>query len=167
MIGEFSSLVVQTAYFIPTRTNVLPFHSAERGVDCQIASLLEDAFLLSLYFDWAGLQGSLVRCIGGCDEGQIWRRQLHNGDVAVAFINLKESQTDTTCMSLADLGVEGDFNNMQVKWLISDWRDMRWDVLQKFWGTFQPVHDIQVPNVASGKTAVVLLDIVGSSLSAG
>ncbi len=50
----------------------------------------------------AGLQGSLVRCPGGCNSTQIWRRQLSTG-VAVAFINLGASAVDQLCLSQADL----------------------------------------------------------------
>lgn len=50
----------------------------------------------------AGIQGSVVRCPGGCANAQIWQRQLSDG-VAVAFINLGSSTVDELCISPAEL----------------------------------------------------------------
>ena len=50
----------------------------------------------------AGIQGSVVRCPGGCAHAQIWQRQLSDG-VAVAFINLSSSTVDELCVSPAEL----------------------------------------------------------------
>ena len=50
----------------------------------------------------AGMQGSLVRCPGGCNSSQIWRRQLSTG-IAVAFINLGSSAIGQLCLSHVDL----------------------------------------------------------------
>lgn len=50
----------------------------------------------------AGIQGSLVRCPGGCAHAQIWQRQLSDG-VAVAFIILSSSTVDELCVSPAEL----------------------------------------------------------------
>ena len=50
----------------------------------------------------AGMQGSLVRCPGGCNSSQIWRRELTRG-IAVAFINLGSSAVGQLCLSRADL----------------------------------------------------------------
>lgn len=48
------------------------------------------------------MQGSLVRCPGGCNSSQIWQRELSTG-VAVAFINLGSSPVGQLCLSQADL----------------------------------------------------------------
>jgi hypothetical protein len=59
----------------------------------------------------AGQQGVLVRCIVACDKAQIWRRPLYNGDVAVAFINLREEDANVRCcvsLSSLNLGIVKD-----------------------------------------------------------
>ena len=50
----------------------------------------------------AGMQGDLLRCPGGCNSSQIWRRQLSTG-IAVAFINLGCTVIGQMCLSQADL----------------------------------------------------------------
>ena len=53
----------------------------------------------------AGHQGGLVRCVGSCKHGQIWRRLLHDGSVAVAFMNLMR-RPQHLCALIAEMGLQ-------------------------------------------------------------
>ncbi len=66
-----------------------------------------------------GRQGSLVKCVGSCEEGQIWQRRLHNGDLAVGVFNLKDSESEGLCASWDELEVEAD-TVCQVQALVLD-----------------------------------------------
>ena len=67
-------------------------------------SFLEEAigFHLSPMTVYAGMQGTLVQCPGGCNKSQIWRRQL-SGGIAVAFINLGSASVQEMCISQSAL----------------------------------------------------------------
>ena len=59
-------------------------------------------FHLSPMSAYAGMQGTLVQCPGGCNKSQIWRRQL-SGGIAVAFINLSSASVQELCISQSAL----------------------------------------------------------------
>ena len=67
---------------------------------------LYSAVLSKLLATSIGHQGALVKCIGSCEEGQIWQRRLHNGDLAVAFFNLNSSTTGKLCVTWNELELE-------------------------------------------------------------
>lgn len=49
-----------------------------------------------------------MKCVGSCEEGQIWKRQLHNGDLVVGFFNLKDSASRELCVSWDELEMGAD-----------------------------------------------------------
>lgn len=78
------------------------------------------SFVVSkLLLTCAGRQGALVKCIGSCEEGQIWQRHLHNGDLAVAFFNLKDTATGTMCVTWNELELEENAQHKVLSSLVS------------------------------------------------
>lgn len=49
-----------------------------------------------------------MKCVSSCEEGQIWKRQLHNGDLVVGFFNLKDSASRELCVSWDELEMGAD-----------------------------------------------------------
>ena len=50
----------------------------------------------------------MVKCVGSCEEGQIWQRHLYSGDLVVGFFNLKDSASRDLCISWDELDLEAD-----------------------------------------------------------
>lgn len=61
------------------------------------------------------MQGNLVKCQEGCESLQLWFKNLENSAIAIAFLNLKDTDVEYPfCVNVQDVTKEIMNSNIQV-----------------------------------------------------